>query len=51
MFIQLGNKVTAKFLDDLKEIGFKYATMGGISVSYSDMIIPEEKVAFIEKSK
>ncbi|MGB5894541.1 MAG: DNA-directed RNA polymerase subunit beta' [Ignavibacteriaceae bacterium] len=50
MFIQLGNKVTAKFLDDLKEIGFKYATMGGISVSYSDMIIPEEKVAFIEKA-
>jgi len=50
MFIQLGNKVTAKFLDDLKEIGFTYATMGGISVSYSDMIIPEEKVAFIEKA-
>ena len=25
MFIQMGNKVTAKFLDDLKEIGFKYA--------------------------
>jgi DNA-directed RNA polymerase subunit beta' len=50
MFIQLGNKVTAKFLDDLKEIGFKYATMGGISVSYSDMIIPEEKVEFIEKA-
>jgi len=50
MFIELGNKVTAKFLDDLKEIGFKYATMGGISVSYSDMIIPEEKVAFIEKA-
>lgn len=50
MFIKLGNKVTAKFLDDLKEIGFKYATMGGISVSYSDMIIPEEKVAFIEKA-
>ena len=50
MFIQLGNKVTAKFLDDLKEIGFKYATLGGISVSYSDMIIPEEKVTFIEKA-
>ena len=50
MFIQLGNKVTAKFLDELKEIGFKYATLGGISVSYSDMIIPEEKVAFIEKA-
>jgi DNA-directed RNA polymerase subunit beta' len=50
MFIRLGNKVTAKFLDDLKDIGFKYATAGGLSVSYSDMIIPDEKEAFINKA-
>ncbi|GBD87138.1 DNA-directed RNA polymerase subunit beta' [bacterium BMS3Abin03] len=50
MFMQLSNKVTAKFLDDLKDIGFKYATAGGLSISYSDMIIPEEKVALIEKA-
>ena len=50
MFIQLGNKVTAKFLDDLKDIGFKYATEGGLSVSYSDMIIPEEKEQYITKA-
>jgi DNA-directed RNA polymerase subunit beta' len=50
MFIRLGNKITAKFLDDLKDIGFKYATEGGLSVSYSDMIIPEEKVEFINKA-
>ena len=50
MFIKLGNKVTAQFLDDLKDIGFKYATAGGLSVSYSDMIIPEEKEAFINKA-
>jgi len=50
MFIQMGNKVTAKFLDDLKDIGFKFATAGGLSVSYSDMIIPEEKVQYITKA-
>ena len=50
MFMRLGNKVTAKFLDDLKDIGFKYATEGGLSVSYSDMIIPDEKEAFINKA-
>jgi len=50
MFIQLGNKVTAQFLDDLKDIGFKYATEGGLSVSYSDMIIPEEKEQYITKA-
>ncbi len=50
MFIKLGNKVTAKFLDDLKDTGFRYATAGGLSVSYGDMIIPEEKVDLIGKA-
>jgi DNA-directed RNA polymerase subunit beta' len=50
MFIKLGNKVTAKFLDDLKDIGFKYATAGGLSVSYADMIVPEEKIILIQKA-
>ncbi len=48
MFMKLGNKVTAKFLDDLKDIGFRYATAGGLSISFSDMIIPEEKTALIQ---
>jgi DNA-directed RNA polymerase subunit beta' len=50
MFMKMGNKVTAKFLDDLKELGFRYSTAGGMSVSYSDMIIPEEKVNLISKA-
>ncbi|NNG26789.1 MAG: DNA-directed RNA polymerase subunit beta', partial [Ignavibacteriaceae bacterium] len=50
MFIQLGNKVTAKFLDDLKDTGFKYATEGGLSVSYADMVVPEQKETMIGKA-
>jgi len=50
MFIQLGNKITAKFLDDLKDIGFKYATEGGLSVSYADMVVPEQKEEMIGKA-
>lgn len=50
MFIKLGNKVTAKFLDDLKSIGYKYATEAGISISFSDMIVPEEKKVLIDES-
>ena len=50
MFMKLGNKVTAKFLDDLKDLGFRYATAGGLSVSFGDMIIPEEKEALINKA-
>lgn len=50
MFIKLGNEVTARFLDDLKELGFRYATAAGVSISYSDMIIPEEKVGLVTES-
>jgi DNA-directed RNA polymerase subunit beta' len=50
MFLKMGNKVTAKFLDDLKDIGFRYATAGGLSVSYIDMIVPEEKETLIGKA-
>ena len=50
MFMKLGNKVTAKFLDDLKELGFRYSTAGGLSVSYADMIIPEAKENLISKA-
>lgn len=50
MFRKLGNKVTAKFLDDLKELGFRYATAGGLSISFIDMLIPEEKEKFITKA-
>jgi DNA-directed RNA polymerase subunit beta' len=50
MFIKLGNVVTAKFLDDLKDLGYRYATAAGISISFSDMLIPDEKVKLIEDS-
>ncbi|MBU0474830.1 MAG: DNA-directed RNA polymerase subunit beta' [Bacteroidetes bacterium] len=50
MFVKLGNEVTANFLDDLKELGFKYSTLAGISISFSDMIVPEEKKAMITDS-
>lgn len=50
MFRKLGNVVTARFLDDLKDIGFKYATIGGISINVEDMIVPQVKWQFVEKS-
>ncbi len=50
MFIKLGNVATAKFLDDLKDLGYRYATAAGISISFSDMIVPDEKVKLIEDS-
>ncbi len=50
MFRDLGNAVTAKFLDDLKALGYNYATKAGISISFSDMLVPEEKAKLIRES-
>ncbi|MFA7229509.1 MAG: DNA-directed RNA polymerase subunit beta', partial [Melioribacteraceae bacterium] len=50
MFIKIGNEKTAIFLDDLKELGYRYATAAGISISFSDMIVPDEKVKLINDS-
>ncbi len=39
----LGNKSTAHFLDDLKELGFTVAMISGATVGIEDVRIPEEK--------
>ncbi|WP_417326638.1 DNA-directed RNA polymerase subunit beta' [Halarcobacter sp.] len=46
-----GYKVTPKFLDNLKNLGFRYATDAGISVSIDDIRVPETKEEHITKSK
>ena len=46
-----GPEITAEFLDNLKEVGFKYATMAGISISGEDIKIPPEKKKLIEEAK
>jgi DNA-directed RNA polymerase subunit beta' len=46
-----GYEVTPRFLDNLKNLGFKYATIAGISISIDDIRVPETKVGHITKSK
>ena len=49
---QLGNSRTAFLLDELKRVGFLYATLAGITVGIDDMIIPvKEKQRLIERTK
>jgi len=38
-----GLSSTVQFLDQLKEFGFRYATMGGVSIGVADLEIPTEK--------
>ena len=42
---------TALFLDNLKNLGFKYATKAGISIAASDIIIPNSKEKMVARSK
>jgi DNA-directed RNA polymerase subunit beta' len=50
-FRRVGNLKTAEFLDQLKDIGFRYATKGGISVGIDDVVIPKEKDEIINKAQ
>ncbi|HVN24238.1 MAG TPA: DNA-directed RNA polymerase subunit beta' [Syntrophorhabdales bacterium] len=45
-----GEKATVILSDRLKDIGFFYATLGGISISIDDMKIPQRKEELIKKA-
>ena len=40
---------TAKFLDDIKDLGYKMAFKGGLSFNLNDILIPEEKKDLVAK--
>ncbi|MEK6713421.1 MAG: DNA-directed RNA polymerase subunit beta' [Nitrospirota bacterium] len=47
---EAGPRETVAFLDDIKEIGFKYATKSGLSICIGDMHIPTKKAEIIDKA-
>jgi DNA-directed RNA polymerase subunit beta' len=44
---RLGMDATAKLVDEIKKIGFRYATKSGISIAVSDITVPPEKEVII----
>jgi DNA-directed RNA polymerase subunit beta' len=46
-----GPKATVILSDRLKDIGYRYSTKGGLSISIDDMIIPETKWNILKKSE
>jgi DNA-directed RNA polymerase subunit beta' len=48
---RLGPNRTSVLLDDLKKIGFEYATLSGVTVGVDDMVIPPEKASLIERAQ
>ncbi len=46
-----GATKTAEVLDSIKSIGYKYSTRAAMTVSISDMTVPQEKPALIEQAQ
>jgi DNA-directed RNA polymerase subunit beta' len=50
-FYILGNAETVGLLDNLKDLGFRYATLAGISIGIDDLHIPSRKEEIIEMAR
>ncbi|MHC4975085.1 MAG: DNA-directed RNA polymerase subunit beta' [Planctomycetota bacterium] len=50
-FAFMGRRPTINLLDSMKEIGFKQSTLGGVSISITDMRIPKEKQELLDAAQ
>ncbi|MBU1880010.1 MAG: DNA-directed RNA polymerase subunit beta', partial [Chloroflexi bacterium] len=46
-YAQLGAERTAQVADDIKRIGFRYATQSGLTIAIGDMDVPSEKAEIL----
>jgi DNA-directed RNA polymerase subunit beta' len=50
-YSRLGAEITSDLLDELKSLGFQYATQAGFTVGVDDVRIPPEKEEIIRKAR
>ncbi len=50
-FTEVGLARTTEFLDALKDFGFRYATLGGVSVGIDDLEVPPAKVQILHEAE
>ncbi|RMF88676.1 MAG: DNA-directed RNA polymerase subunit beta' [Nitrospinota bacterium] len=50
-YLLLGKEKTVHLLEQLKEVGFHYATLAGVSIAIDDMRVPKMKEALVEKAR
>jgi DNA-directed RNA polymerase subunit beta' len=48
LYRRSGNRMTVEYLDNLKELGYFWATRAGSSVAIAEMIIPEDKQSMLD---
>ena len=46
-----GVTITSTMLDELKALGFKYSTIGSLTVSVADITVPKEKAGILEQAE
>jgi len=51
VYLRHGIHRTVELVDQLKELGFFYATRAGVSIGVDDMVVPPEKAALVEKAR
>jgi DNA-directed RNA polymerase subunit beta' len=50
-FLRYGHVTTVGMLDELKELGFTYATKAGISIGVDDMVTPPDKPRLVAEAE
>ncbi len=51
IYLRYGLEETGRILDELKDIGFEYATRSGTSIGLGDLVVPPNKVGLVEEAK
>ncbi len=46
-YLRFGLETTVKMLDEIKALGFNYATRAGLSIGIDDMVIPDNKKTLV----
>ncbi len=50
-YLKFGLQTTVQMLDEIKALGFLYATRAGISIGIDDMVVPGEKAALVSDAE
>src|SRR5690348_12911777 len=50
-YLKYGLQITVQMLDEVKKLGFLYATRAGISIGIDDMVVPSEKAGLVHDAE
>jgi DNA-directed RNA polymerase subunit beta' len=50
-YLKFGLQITVGMLDEVKDLGFLYATRAGISIGIDDMVVPSEKAGLVRNAE